>query len=61
MRIKIYFYEFYKWGMVMDNPLVGKGIWKKVYKGEILIAQDDSGEIRKTRKVKKQNWRKKRK
>ncbi|PGK42371.1 BC_2427 family protein [Bacillus thuringiensis] len=43
----------------MDNPLVGKGIWKKVYKGEILIAQDDSGEIRKNKKSEKAELEKK--
>lgn len=43
----------------MDNPLVGKGIWKKVYKGEVLSAQDDSGEIRKNKKSEKTELEKK--
>ncbi|HFK1748901.1 TPA: BC_2427 family protein [Bacillus cereus] len=43
----------------MDNPLVGKGIWKKFYKGEILSAQDDSGEIRKNKKSEKAELEKK--
>ncbi|HFK1784765.1 MULTISPECIES: BC_2427 family protein [Bacillus cereus group] len=43
----------------MDNPLVGKGIWKKVYKGEILSAQDDLGEIRKNKKSEKTELEKK--
>ncbi|PHA06642.1 hypothetical protein COI69_28795 [Bacillus cereus] len=43
----------------MDNPLFGKGIWKKVYKGEILSAQDDSSEIRKNKKSEKVELEKK--
>ncbi|MGM2833152.1 BC_2427 family protein [Bacillus cereus group sp. Bce025] len=34
----------------MDSPLVGKGIWNKVDKGEILNDQDDSRKIRKNKK-----------
>ncbi|OPD41730.1 BC_2427 family protein [Bacillus thuringiensis] len=37
----------------MDSPLVGKGIWNKVDKGEILNDQDDSREIRKNKKSEK--------
>lgn len=39
-------------GMVMDKPLVGKGIWNKVYKGKTLNVQDDSREIREKKKGK---------
>ncbi|GLV64473.1 hypothetical protein Bmyc01_31430 [Bacillus mycoides] len=36
----------------MDKPLVGKGIWNKVYKGKMLNVQDDSREIREKKKSK---------
>ncbi|MED1510972.1 BC_2427 family protein [Bacillus proteolyticus] len=36
----------------MDKPLVGKGIWNKVYKGKTLNVQDDSREIREKKKGK---------
>ncbi|PGO20095.1 hypothetical protein CN984_29905 [Bacillus cereus] len=36
----------------MDKPLVGKGIWNKVYKEKMLNAQDDSREIREKKKSK---------
>ncbi|WP_438357977.1 BC_2427 family protein [Bacillus wiedmannii] len=39
--------------MVMKNPWVGKKIWNKVYKGEILIGQEQSHEIRENKKSKK--------
>lgn len=39
-------------GMVMDKPLVGKGIWNKVYKEKMLNVQDDSREIREKKKSK---------
>jgi len=39
--------------MVMKKPLVGKRIWNKFYKGEILNDQDDSREIRKNKKNEK--------
>lgn len=47
------FMSFLSGGMVMDSPLVGKGIWNKVDKGEILNDQDDSREIRKNKKSEK--------
>ncbi|PGD09368.1 hypothetical protein COM34_10070 [Bacillus wiedmannii] len=37
----------------MKNPWVGKKIWNKVYKGEILIGQEQSHEIRENKKSKK--------
>ncbi|MGQ4706031.1 BC_2427 family protein [Bacillus thuringiensis] len=37
----------------MDNPWVGKGIWNKVYKEEILNEQDDSREKRENKKNEK--------
>ncbi|KXO06170.1 hypothetical protein AYK81_00245 [Bacillus thuringiensis] len=37
----------------MEKPLVGKRIWNKFYKGEILNDQDDSREIRKNKKNEK--------
>ncbi|MBE7099863.1 BC_2427 family protein [Bacillus cereus] len=37
----------------MENPLVGKRIWNKVYKGEKLKNQDDSREIKKNKKSEK--------
>ncbi|OJD90663.1 MULTISPECIES: BC_2427 family protein [Bacillus cereus group] len=37
----------------MEKPLVGKRIWNKFYKGEILNEQDDSREIRKNKKNEK--------
>ncbi|GAB6476403.1 TPA: BC_2427 family protein [Bacillus cereus] len=37
----------------MKKPLVGKRIWNKFYKGEILNDQDDSREIRKNKKNEK--------
>ncbi|PEA23304.1 hypothetical protein COK09_31305 [Bacillus cereus] len=36
----------------MDKPLVGKGIWNKVYKEKMLNVQDDSREIREKKKSK---------
>ncbi|WP_242245745.1 BC_2427 family protein [Bacillus cereus group sp. BfR-BA-01523] len=36
----------------MDKPLVGKGIWNKVYKEKMLNAQDDSREIREKKESK---------
>ncbi len=45
--------SFMSGGMVMENPLVGKRIWNKVYKGEKLNNQDDSREIRKNKKSEK--------
>lgn len=45
--------NFISGGMVMENPLVGKRIWNKVYKGEKLNNQDDSREIRKNKKSEK--------
>ena len=55
------FYEFHWWGMVMKNPWVGKKIWNKVYKGEILIDQEQSHEIRENKKSKQTDSEKKRK
>lgn len=51
--IKTYFYKFHKWGMVMDSVWIGKGMWNKVYKGEVLNNRDDSREVRKNKKNKK--------
>ncbi len=48
-------------GMVMKNPWVGKKIWNKVYKGEILIDQEQSHEIRENKKSKQTDSEKKEK
>lgn len=48
--IKTYFYKFHKWGIVYG---IGKGMWNKVYKGEVLNNRDDSREVRKNKKNEK--------
>lgn len=48
-------------GLVMKNPWVGKKIWNKVYKGEILIDQEQSHEIRENKKSKQTDSEKKEK
>ncbi|PGK38764.1 BC_2427 family protein [Bacillus cereus] len=45
----------------MKNPWVGKKIWNKVYKGEILIDQEQSHEIRENKKSKQTDSEKKEK
>ncbi|HDR7545801.1 TPA: hypothetical protein QCX64_005427, partial [Bacillus thuringiensis] len=45
----------------MKNPWVGKKIWNKVYKGEILIALEQSHEIRENKKSKQTDSEKKEK
>ncbi|MGG0290517.1 BC_2427 family protein [Bacillus pacificus] len=45
----------------MKNPWVGKKIWNKVYKGEILIALEKSHEIRENKKSKQTESEKKEK
>ncbi len=60
-RTKIYFMSFIGGGMVMKNPWVGKKIWNKVYKGEILIDQEQSHEIRENKKSKQTDSEKKEK
>ncbi len=60
-RTKIYFMSFIGGGMVMKNPWIGKKIWNKVYKGEILIDQEQSHEIRENKKSKQTDSEKKEK
>ncbi|MGG0231184.1 hypothetical protein ABEY42_00005, partial [Bacillus tropicus] len=45
----------------MKKPWVGKKIWNKIYKGEILIALEKSHEIRENKKSKQTESEKKEK